>query len=266
MSTRIADTLGQMGEGNYPLVHAKDVDVKDGTDLQTYLDNFDAKTTAENVSYTNEQYGDMDNVKEWLDDVLDELHYYPIEINNFYSNPVSSGYFEFGKSIPDIKLTWELNKEPKSQSISSIGEIDADIREIEYKEPFVNVNKTFTLTVSDGKTSVSNSKTFRFAPNVYWGSSALKELYDSEWVLGLSSKALKISASGTYDYNIASEQYGFIVIPSNYQFSGVVKIGGFDTELVYVNEISVTNRYDYVLNYKIYRTQQNSLGKITMVI
>lgn len=38
MATRIADTLGRMGSGDYPLVYAKDIEFEDGQDLQSFID------------------------------------------------------------------------------------------------------------------------------------------------------------------------------------------------------------------------------------
>lgn len=264
MATRIADTLGQMGEGDYPLVHAKDVDLKDGQDLQTFVDNLDLSGDAEKVLYENATYGEETNVKQWLDKILDKIYYIAIKINSFSSNPEGTTY-EIGRQIDGVTLNWALNKSPATQNISGIGTVANDVRTITIDEPF-NTNKTITLTVGDGETTVSSSKSFKFAPNIYWGSSALQDEYDSDWVQGLSAKSLKSSAGGTYEMTVANDEYGFFVLPSNYAFSGVVKIGGFDTELVLVNEISVTNPYDYTQNYKIYRTGQKSLGKITMIV
>lgn len=265
MATRIADTLGQMGEGDYPLVHAKDVDLTDGQDLQTFIDNLDLSGDAEDVAYENATYGEETNVKEWLDKILDKIYYVAIKINSLSSAPEGTTY-EMGRQINSVTLSWNLNKTPTSQSINGIGTIANDVRTITIDEPFVNVNKTFTLTVSDGETTVSSSKSFKFAPNIYWGSASLEEEYDSEWVQDLSTKALKSSASGTYEMTVANDEYGFFVLPSSYSFSGVVKIGGFDTELALVDEVSVTNQYEYTQNYKIYRTGQKSLGKITMIV
>lgn len=38
MATRIADTLGRMGSGDYPLIYAKDIEFEDGQDLQSFID------------------------------------------------------------------------------------------------------------------------------------------------------------------------------------------------------------------------------------
>lgn len=263
MATRIADTLGVMGEGEYPLVYAKDVELADGVDLQTYVDTLDPTASAFKVKYENSTYGEEDNVGDWLNKVLDKIYYVKIAVQSFVTIPNASTY-EIGTVIPSVQLEWSLNKLPKSQSLSGFT-ISLDDRNAVYNTP-ISTNKTFTYTASDGENSVTSSKTFSFAPSVYWGDSTMREEYTSEWALALANSSLKTAISGTYNYSIEDGKYGFLVMPSSFSFSGTAKIGGFDTELVKVGEINLTNIKGFTQKYKIYRTGQSGLGSISMVI
>lgn len=49
MAVRVADTLGVMGEGGYPIVNAPDVSTRDG-DLQTVLDNIEKQSTTKDYN------------------------------------------------------------------------------------------------------------------------------------------------------------------------------------------------------------------------
>lgn len=228
---------------------------------ETLIGNLDL--TSDIVSHENEEYGEEKNVKEWIDKLLAKVFYTAIAIKKFECVP-NAGTFEIGTVIDSVEFIWEYNKEPVSQSLTGFS-VDIEDRSAKWETP-ISANKSFTLSASDGEKSASSSKSFNFLPNIYWGSSLEPTQYDSEWALGLTSKSLKSSIGGNYDFDVKSGEYGYLVMPDKYSFSGTVKIGGFDTELVRVDNISLTNSKGYTQTYKAYRTTNKGLGKFTMVI
>ena len=122
---------------------------------------------AENVLYENAAIADVNNVKDTLDAIIAELYYVEPKITSFTCVP-TSGIFEVGETIDEVVFTWAYNKNITTQSLTDCTLTDETDRTATYSTP-ITTNKTFTLSASDGKKSVTNSKSFTFVYPTYVG-------------------------------------------------------------------------------------------------
>lgn len=122
---------------------------------------------AENVLYENTAIADVNNVKDTLDAIIAELYYVEPKITSFTCVP-TSGIFEVGETIDEVVFTWAYNKNITTQSLTDCTLTDETDRTATYSTP-ITTNKTFTLSASDGKKSVTNSKSFTFVYPTYVG-------------------------------------------------------------------------------------------------
>ena len=219
--------------------------------------------TAENITYTNENFPQYDNVDLALDALFNKV-YYIKPICSLSASP-SGGTFEMGTTISaPIIFTWTTNKDIKSQTLTGCTLADESVRTATYNTN-VTSDKTFTLSVSDGENSASSSVSYKFLNNVFWGSASTVETYDSTFISALSNKKLASAVKGTYSFNIASGEYGFWAVPSNMTISSVW-IGGFEVTVDDLGIVSYTNAQGYTRDYKLYKTGKASLGAISAEI
>ena len=219
--------------------------------------------SAEDVSYTNENYPQNNNVDLALDALYSKVYYVKPTCSLSANKP--GGTFEMGTVITaPITFTWTTNKDITSQSLTGCTVANATVRTATYNTD-VTSDKTFTLNVSDGENSASSSVSYKFMNNVFWGSAALADTYDSAFINALSSKKLAASVKGTYGMTIADGEYGFWAVPSNLSISSVW-IGGFEVTVESVGTISYTNSKGYTRDYNLYRTGKSGLGTISAEI
>lgn len=228
------------------------------------LGSFNDYVWANEANEVEYKKNDVANVEEALDKLFSKVFYVSPAINTFVSTP-TSGSREIGQKLDSIKFTWTTNKDVSMQTLTGCTITPKD-RTVTYNTE-LKANKTFTLSIRDPEGgSATKSLSFSFLPKVYYGASALLDEYDSEFILGLDKSELKSSKSGIYTLNITTGKYGFIAMPVSFNFNGVPKIGGFDTELVDCGTISHTNASGYTQNYKLWRTGQPGLGSASMVV
>ena len=219
--------------------------------------------TAEDTTYTNENFPQYDNVDLALDALFNKVYY--VKPNCSLSATPSGGTFEMGTTITaPITFTWTTNKSITSQTLTGCTLADASVRTAIYNTN-VTADKTFTLSVSDGENSSSSSVSYKFLNNVFWGSASTVETYDSTFISALSNKKLASAVKGTYSFNIASGEYGFWAVPSNMTISSVW-IGGFEVTVDDLGTVSYTNAQGYTRDYKLYKTGKASLGAISAEI
>lgn len=219
--------------------------------------------TAEDTSYTNENFPQYDNVDLALDALFNKVYY--VKPTCSLSATPRGGTFEMGTAISaPIIFTWKTNKDITSQTLTGCTLADASVRTATYNTN-VTSDKTFTLSVSDGENSASSSVSYRFLNNIFWGSAAAAETYDSAFIRALSNKKLASAVKGTYSFNIASGEYGFWAVPSNMTISSVW-IGGFEVTVDDLGTVSYTNAQGYTRDYKLYKTGKSGLGAISAEI
>lgn len=219
--------------------------------------------TAETITYTNANYPSYTNVDLALDALFSKVYY--VKPTCSLSATPSGGTFEMGTTITaPITFTWTTNKAITSQTLTGCTLADASVRIATYNTN-VTSDKTFTLSVSDDENFASSSVSYKFLNNIFWGSAAAAETYDSAFIRALSNKKLASAVKGTYSFNIASGEYGFWAVPSNMTISSVW-IGGFEVTVDDLGTVSYTNAQGYTRDYRIYKTGKSGLGAISAEI
>ena len=223
-------------------------------------------STAEKVSYENDVYfTDVTNLKQAVDKILAKVYYEEPEITSFTMLP-STDVYEIGTVIPadTIEFSWAVNKEIKSQALTDCT-VAVDDRSAVYGAELSNT-KTFVLTVSDGEKAATASKKISFLNKGYWGSAAIPDEYNSEFVLGLSGSKFVTGKAGTYSMSVVAGEYGFLALPTSFGTVSSVWIGGFEVTVETAATISFTNASGKTSSYNIYKTGRSGLGSITMEI
>ena len=219
--------------------------------------------TAETTTYTNADYPLYTNVDLALDALFSKVYY--IKPACSLSATPRGGTFEIGTVISaPITFTWTTNKAITSQTLTGCTLADASVRTAIYNTN-ITTDKTFTLSVSDGENSASSSVSYKFLNNIFWGSAAAAETYDSAFIRALSNKKLASAVKGTYSFNITNGEYGFWAVPSNMTISSVW-IGGFEVTVDSLGTVSYTNAQGYTRDYNLYKTGKSGLGSISAEI
>ena len=254
---------------NTDKIYKLDIETIDGTFTTPNLKGADGQGgtggsgTAEDTTYTNENFPQYDNVDLALDALFNKVYY--VKPTCSLSATPSGGTFEIGTAISaPITFTWTTNKDITSQTLTGCTLANASVRTATYNTN-VTSDKTFTLSVSDGENSASSSVSYKFLNNIFWGSASTAETYDSAFISALSNKKLASVIKGTYSFNIASGEYGFWAVPSNMTISSVW-IGGFEVTVDDLGTVSYTNAQGYTRDYKLYKTGKASLGAISAEI
>ena len=254
---------------NTDKIYKLDIETVDGTFTTPNLKGADGQGgtgssgTAEDTTYTNENFPQYDNVDLALDALFNKVYY--VKPTCSLSASKAGGTFEMGTTISaPITFTWTTNKDITSQTLTGCTLENASVRTATYNTN-VTSDKTFTLFVSDGENSASSSVSYKFLNNIFWGSAATAETYDSAFIRALSNKKLASAVKGTYSFNIASGEYGFWAVPSNMTISSVW-IGGFEVTVDDLGTVSYTNAQGYTRDYKLYKTGKASLGAISAEI
>lgn len=249
---------------NTDKVYKLDITTADSTFTTPNLKGVDGQGgTAEDTTYTNENFPQYDNVDLALDALFNKVYY--VKPTCSLSARPNGGTFEMGTTISaPITFTWITNKDVTSQTLTGCTLADASVRTATYNTN-VTSDKTFTLSVSDGENSASSSVNYKFLNNIFWGSASAAETYDSAFIRALSNKKLASTVKGTYSFNIVSGEYGFWAVPSNMTISSVW-IGGFEVTVDDLGTVSYTNVQGYTRDYKLYKTGKASLGAISAEI
>jgi len=231
--------------------------------LEKAEDNSSGSGQAEDIEYENADYPDFNNVDLALDALFAKVYYVKPSCS-LSASPVG-GTFEMGTVISaPIAFTWTTNKTINTQTLTDCTLADETVRTATY-ESDISVDKTFTLTVSDGENTATSSVSYKFMNNVFWGSAPVADIYDSAFIDSLSNKKLVTSIKGTYAFNIAAGEYGFWAVPSNMVLS-TVWIGGFEVTVEDLGTVSYTNAQGYTRDYTLYKTGQSGLGSISAEI
>lgn len=219
--------------------------------------------SAENISYTDDNYPTYTNVDIAIKEILTRLDWVDVAIESFVVSPNQTQY-EYGETIPAGTLTfsWLLNKNDITTiSLTDMSPAITDVSCV-YNHNLSNT-KSFILTVSDGKTTVSKTIKISFDSKIYWGSATIPEELTSEWILGLSNSKFATSKTGDYTFSADTNEYGIIAMPSSFG-NPVCYIGGFETTLEKLGQLNFVNSSGGQKPYTVYKTGQHSLGSFTM--
>ena len=211
--------------------------------------------SAENISYTDDNYPTYTNVDIAIKEILTRLDWVDVAIESFVVSPNQTQY-EYGHTIPSNTLTF-ISLTDMSPTITDVSCV--------YNHDLSNT-KSFILTVGDGKTTVSKTIKISFDSKIYWGSATIPEELTSEWVLGLSNSMFATSKTGTYSFSVNTNEYAVICLPTSFGNISEVYIGGFATGVISVGQLNFTNASGGQKPYTVYRLEQHSLGAFSMDI
>lgn len=217
---------------------------------------------SQNITYTNDRYTNITNIKE----ALDYLLYTPLSIKSF--NISIDRVLERGKIVNGCVLNWSYNKTIQEQTLTINGSvIPLSINDSTYSySNTISDNTSFTLRAKDERDKIVNSIiNIVYYNKIYWGTSS-STTYNNSFLLNeLSNSTLSDNINRTIQVNATSNQYIYYVIPSRLG-TPVFKVGGFEGGFSKVSTILFTNIYNFIENYDIYRSDNVNLGDITVVI
>ena len=225
--------------------------------LETSLD-----LQSQNVTYTNNGYTGITNVKE----ALDYLLYTPLSIKSF--NISIDRVLEKGRNVNGCVLNWSYNKTIQEQTLtigSSVIPLSINNSTYSYSNVISN-NISFTLKAKDERNKIVNSTiNIVYCNKIYWGASS-STTYNNSFLLNeLSNSTISDNINRTIQVNATSNQYIYYVIPSRLG-TPIFKVGGFEGGFSKVSTISFTNIYNFTENYDIYRSDNVNLGDTTIVV
>lgn len=189
---------------------------------------------------------------------LEELTYEPIRITGFANNHAVN---EMGETVNSTIFTWTTNKTPTSIS-ASFGSVKPTDTRYTYATA-ITKDATFTLTVSDGKTTVSATTKVAFTNGVYWGAVAEAEI-TSEFIRKLT-RSLQASRTKTFTATAGAGQYIYYALPTKYGTPNF-NVGGFDGGFSKVSTFNFTNASGYTESYDVWRSDNAGLGATTVKV
>lgn len=117
---------------------------------------------ASGVEYNN---NGVTNVNEALDEIFNILYVAP-SITSFNHN---QGYVERGIAVTKVILNWNINKDIITQSLTDAGSLAVGLRTYTFDPVNISTNKTYTLTVGDGKNNATSNTTINFISPFFYG-------------------------------------------------------------------------------------------------
>jgi len=210
-------------------------------------------SSADMVSYSNEDYPTVASA-------LDKLLYIAPTVS--FSNNI--GIVEVGTIINDVTLNWTVNKAIISQSISEIGNITPlDVRTKTITGLNIINNKSWTITVNDGKTSVSSTTSISFMWKRHWGVGS--NSITSQEILSLNNSEFSNDNPKVFNVNATNGNFIWYCYPKAWgesEFSVGGFTGGFNDPL----EITHTNINGGITTYYCYRSTNANLGNTTITV
>lgn len=204
---------------------------------------------------------DDTELREEIQALKDIVNYVAPKINSFSMSPSTTTY-EIGSKVSGLKFSWSLNKNVTSQSLTGCT-IGVNDRSASYNSE-ISSNKTFTLSVSDGKNTANANKSINFYNKKYYGVATKQSEYDSSFILRLNGSLVN-GRTGNFTVNAVEGQYIYFAIPTSFG-TPTFTIGGFSGGFDLVDTIDFTNASGYTTKYNIYRSTNANLGNTTVVV
>ena len=212
----------------------------------------------EDYQYTDGiQTDDVISGEKTLTEILEDLTYKEIEINNFQTTLERNLYEFLTESLNEVTLKWELNKNPISQKVEGYnGEILTTTRELIIPNR-INSNKDFTLVVEDEKGVIKTSTvSINFVFPVYYGS--FLNTLDVD-IIQSGNKILTNKEDKTIDMSYTNSKIYF-AIPKDLGMLADIKDGN---GLSYIDDF-ILNEIDYSFNgtsYNVYTLENKATVK-----
>lgn len=187
-----------------------------------------------------------------------DMEYLPIEITGI-SNDI--GIVEMGVDVPEMAVSWSLNKTPASQTLDG-EELGVDVRSMTVS---MEGKTSVTLFVTDERDITDSASTgYKSYNGIYYGASAEPETLDSAFILGLT-KELSGSRGRTITVNAAEGQRIWYALPVRLGDCSFA-VGGFSGGFDLVSTFKFTNASGYTEAYNVYASAKTGLGETKVVI
>ena len=182
--------------------------------------------------------------------IIEDLTYKEIEIEEFKTS-LSSNIREYGERINSITFEWKLNKQPTSQRLTdSLGSLSNDVRSYSVGNTYTT-DRTFILTVTDGKMTKEKSITLQFVKPYLYGSFTENQL--SSNLIANSNKIIDVKNNQTIKLSYIDASV-FFAYPSTYGNLEDIKDGNglsyFDDFILQVMLVNGENYNVYILKEK----------------
>lgn len=226
-------------------------------DLELRVTNIESgkvEMTAGNTTYNHPDYP---TVK----DALDKILYVEPVITEFRNN---IGTVEIGSIIDTVELTWSINKDVISQSLTNVESLDPSVRNYSFTGLNLTNNKQWTLTIDDGQNTANKTTGVYFKNGRYWGVSS-STVYDNSLIQSFAGKELIESINTTFTVTAGPGEHIYYAYPARLG-EATFYVGGFEGGFDLVATIDFTNSNGYTEPYRIYKSQNANLGTTTVEV
>lgn len=180
-----------------------------------------AELPANKVNYGTEAITSVTNVQEALDAIMSKLFYVKPAITSFamtlnINDAVSGDYtttntvLERGQNITAAVFTWEVNKNVTSQKLGT-KVLQAEDRSYTMPLNLTSGTHSFTLTVGDGQSTDSKTKTLKYVNRFFVGKASSLDQVSSE--MFSSDKSYVINGATQFDITLDSAEYILMALP-----------------------------------------------------
>lgn len=196
--------------------------------------------------------------------------YQPINIVSFTSNIPTQ---EKGSKVESIVFSWDWNKTPSNQEIStgsakySINSTDKTKTLSFSDSAALTQNTTFTLKISDErKAEDSRNLTIQFLNGRYYGIGNITDpsQCDDNFIQSLN-KTLAASRQTSFNVTANNGQYIYFAIPTSFGTPSFF-VGGFEGGFDIFKIFSYTNPSGYSESYTVYKSTNANLGTTTVEV
>lgn len=189
-----------------------------------------------------------------------------IQSNNTFTNNISA--VEIGSTVISTILTWTIDEDADltSQSLNQgIGEVTPlTARNYTHTDSYT-VNRTYTLTITDGVNPDAANTTVYFRHKKYWGTNSNTSLNDAQIIALSSELSTSISMSKTI---VSSGTYIYFAWPSSWDSSppATFTVNGLNnTAWTYVTR-NFINASGYTEEFRIYKSDNLLTGSYDIVV
>jgi len=170
---------------------------------------------------------------------LDYLLFSPLSVS------ISGGSLnEVGSTVTTVNCAWSYNDTPEligpypillTQALTDFPGLLLADRSHLFTGLSITTNKSYTITATDARSTISASTTVAFSLKRYWGASALTSLSDAD--IRAMSQEFAGSEPKTVIYNCSGGKYPYYIYPASWGVPVTVLVGGF-----FYSDYSVTTR------------------------
>ncbi len=178
---------------------------------------------------------------------------------------------EIGQTLESVIVQWGLNKKPtkitisgnKVDTLTTTGQFTLDVigDATDWTSDF-----SYTLEVEDELMKATpKTNTIKFCNGIYYGV-APNETVTSEFIIALGNRILSDSKVSGIKANVTNNNYFWYCLPKTMEECKFT-VGGFTGGFTEIHSnFQFTNGSGYTTYYRVYRSDNPSLGEITLTV